>query len=552
TLIWDTQTEFPDGVNPPYIPKNYDDEFHGPLLLRPALGNSYNIPAVKALEYFGVCEFIDNVQKLGLVSLQDTGCEETGQPREHGLSLALGGGAVTPLEMAGAYSVLANQGHYLPPFSISRIENRSGDILYEHQAVISNENLAARPEHAYLLSDILSDDSARQVEFGSNSRLTIAGYQVAAKTGTSGTDRFDVRDGWTIGYTPEVVTAVWVGNTDNEPVAEGQTGYGLAAPIWNEFMTEYLSQRSPVQFIRPAGIIDVEICLDSGAQPGPGCERRGLESFAADQPPPDSSQDFLKRTFIDLWTNLVANDNCTESVFEATFFNLVANGREDVLNREKASAKNWLENSSAGQNWASQRGITIPLQLPPAESCSGDTPRPIVEITSPKQSEEITGEINITGSAFGPGFAGYQVDYGLSHDPQGWGEIQGIRTSSIENNILASWDSTVAGGGPAAIRVIIIGPDNKYTEEEDPVKLESRVLVIVVEPTPTPTPTPTDTPTPTPTPTATSTPTATETPSPTNTGTPTWTPTATKPAVSLATPTSSSVEVPTSTSTPSE
>ena len=341
-----------------------------------------------------------------------------------------------------------------------------------------------------------------------------------------------------------------MGNTDNEPVAEGQTGYGMASPIWNDFMTRYLSGKQAVEFSRPDNIAEVEICLDSGAQPGPGCERRGIEIFAGDQLPPGSDQDFLKPLFVDLWTNLEANESCTESVFEATFFNLVANGREDVLVREKMSAREWLENTSAGQSWTSQRGISIPLRLPPAEACNDDTPRPVVEITSPRQSDEVTGEIDIRGTALGPGFAGYEVEYGLSHDPLGWGQVQGRRSNTVENGLLAPWDTSVAEGGPAAIKVVIIGPDNIYTSEDDPVRLESRVLLIVIEPTPTPTPTPTDTPTPTPSPTATSTSTSTPTPSPTNTSTPIGTPTPTRPAQVLATPTPGDSTDPVSALTP--
>ena len=551
TLIWDTQTEFPDGANPPYIPKNYDDEFHGPVLLRPALGNSYNIPAVKALEFFGVCEFIANVQKLGLVSLQDAGCDEVGLPRDHGLSLALGGGEVTPLEMAGAYGVLANQGHYLPPFTISRIENRKGELLFEQQASLTNDNLVARPDHTYLISDILSDDSARWQEFGTNSRLNVEGQRVAAKTGTSGTDRFDVRDGWTVGYTPEVVTAVWVGNTDNEPVGEGQTGYGMASPIWNDFMTRYLSGKQALEFPRLDTITDVEICLDSGAQPGPGCDSRSKEFFAHDQLPSGSDRDFLKPVFIDLWTNLEANENCSESVYEANFFNLVAYGREDVLVREQRSARQWLENTSSGQNWAGQRRITLPLQLPPASACDQDTPRPKVEISQPRQSEQVTGEIEIWGSALGPAFAGYEVEYGLSHDPQGWGRIQERRTHIVDNNLLAKWDASDVAGGPATIRVIIIGPDNIYTEEDDPVRMEARVLLLILEPTATPTSTPTDTPTPTNTPTPTPTPTATttSTPSPMATSTPSPTPSKIVPSDFTPIPTVGGTQPPPSTAT---
>ena len=533
TLIWDTQTQFPNGANPPYVPKNYDDEFHGPLRLRPALGNSYNVPAVKALEYVGVCQFVAEAPRLGLTSLQDPGCQETGQPRNLGLALALGGGAVSPLEMAGAYAALANQGRYLEPFAISRIENRRGELIFEHQPAGPEGSQAMRPEHAYLLSHILSDNGARQPEFGQNNLLAIPGHRVAAKTGTSGTDRFDVRDGWTIGYTPEVVAAVWVGNTDNEPVAAGQSGYRLAAPLWNAFMREYLAERQPLEFARPPGIIEAEICASSGALPGPGCQETLIELFAQDQPPAESSEDFIQPRFVDLWTNTLASDNCTESVYEANFFNLIVNGAPEVVERERQNARSWLEETANGRAWAERHDIVLPLRLPPAETCPADGPRPEAALAQPRSGESVTGEVEIIGTARGPNYAGFAIDYGLSHDPQGWGVVQALTAQTVEDSLLARWDTDGIEGGPVTIRLTIFGPDNPYTEELDPVALEDRVQLTLLEPTPTPTPTATDTPTPTNTPTPTATGTATATP--TATGTPTATTPAT--ATSTATPT---------------
>jgi 1A family penicillin-binding protein len=517
TLVWDVPTQFPNGANPAYEPKNYDDEFHGPLRLRPALGNSYNIPAVKALEYYGVCNFIANVQKVGMTALQDPGCQEGGLPRTHGLSLALGGGEVPALEMAGAFGTLANQGKYIPPATITRIENRQGDIIFQRN-VAGSETQAIRPEHAFLLSDILSDDGARQIEFGPNNLLNIPGHRVAAKTGTSGTTASDVRDAWTIGYTPEVVTAVWVGNTDNQPIGVGQSGYRLASPIWNQFMSAYLAGRQPVDFVRPPTISDVEICADSGAQPGPGCTQRIVERFANDQPPPGIDHDFLQSLFVDLWTNLIATDNCTESVYEVTLFNLVVNGREEVLDRERQAAKNWLENSFAGQSWAAQRGVAIPLRLPPSASCDQNTPRPVASISRPQPADMLIDDIEIRGSAMGPNYTGYLVEYGLSHDPQGWAPVQELRTHQVDNDLLARWNTLVAEPGPVTIRLRVFGPDNPYTNEYDPISIEARVPVLVIEPTPTPSPTATETPTPTITPSAT--PTLTPSPTPTATETP--------------------------------
>jgi 1A family penicillin-binding protein len=550
TLIWDVPTQFPDGANPPYAPKNFDDEFHGPLRLRPALGNSYNIPAVKTLEFVGVCNFINNVQKLGMTSLQDEGCRENGVPRDHGLSLALGGGEVSPLEMAGAFAVLANQGQYQRPFAINRIQNRSGDLIFEHQPADALASSVARPEHAYLLSHILSDNEARQPEFGPNNSLLVGGHRVAAKTGTSGTDRFDVRDGWTIGYTPEIVTAVWVGNTDNRPVAAGQSGYQMASPIWNSFMSRYLADRQPVEFPRPAGITQAEICADSGARPGSGCDRRVVELFAGDQPPAGVDQDFLRPIFVDLWTNLVANEACTEAVHEATFFNLVANGRGEVLARERSNAQAWLEQTAGGRAWASQRNISLPLRLPPSEACDRNTPRPEVAISEPKSQDSVSGEIEIFGTALGPNFGGYLVDFGLSHDPQGWGPVQELRTHTVDEQLLARWNTEDIEGGPVTVRVIIFGPDNPYTDEEDPVSQEARVLLTLLEPTPTATATPTETPTATTTPTATvtgtatATPTETATPSPTSSASPTASSTPSATVTASATPDGTSTPVP--------
>ncbi|MEJ2746323.1 MAG: PBP1A family penicillin-binding protein [Anaerolineae bacterium] len=515
TLIWDVPTQFPNGANPPYEPKNYDDAFHGPLRLRPSLGNSYNIPAVKALEYVGVCNFIANAQKLGLNSLQDTGCTDQGQPSSHGLSLALGGGEIAPLEMAAAFATLANQGRYLEPYALSRIENRQGEVLYEHPAPDLAAAQVARPEHAYLLTHILSDNDARQPEFGINNNLVISGHRAAAKTGTSGTDQFDVRDGWTIGYTPYVVTAVWTGNTDNSPIGTGQSGYRVASPIWNSFMTQYHANRPAMDFVRPSGIVEAEICAASGTRPGPDCTDRRLELFAADQPPLEADRDFIQKVPIDLWTLQRATGACTESVYDASFFTLLVSGRDNVRDREQNAAKLWLEQTAAGQNWAANHGFSVPLRLPPDETCEGQA-RPIVTITQPGTGQEIIDTVDIFGSVNGPNFAGYTVEYGLGNNPDGWGLVQGRQPDPVDAGRLASWDTSgIQNFGPITLRVVIFGPDNPYTADNDPVSLEARTLLTLLEPTPTPTPTPTETPTATATPTET----PTETPTPISTKT---------------------------------
>jgi penicillin-binding protein 1C len=522
TLLWDVPTEFPDGANPPYAPKNYDDEFHGPLRIRPALGNSYNVPAVKALEFVGVCEFIANVQKVGLHSLQDTGCAGNGIPRDHGLSLALGGGEIPPLEMAGGFATLANQGRFIAPYAIQRITDRQGRVLYDQATLTPAPQQVVRPEHAYLLTHILSDNNARQPEFGADNSLVIPGYPTAVKTGTSGSTREDVRDGWTIGYAPQVLTTVWIGNTDNEPIGAGQSGYQLATPIWNRFMTEYLAGRQPLDFIRPPGIVQQEVCATTGTVPGPGCTQRIPEVFAGDQPPLNDPA--LATTTVDRWTGLAANNFCPEATYPGNFGDVIVFGRPEVLDRERALALNWLQTTPQGQAWAAQAGIGLPLRPPPVQQCDANTPRPRVEINRPAGGSEVTGEIEIGGTVAGPNYAGYQVEYGLGENPGGWGLIQGQNPNTYQDGPLARWDTAQLGdySGPVTIRVIIFGPDNPFTAEFDPVTAEDRITLRVTQPTPTPTATPTATGSPTPT--ATATPTETPTALPSLTPTATWTP----------------------------
>lgn len=526
TLLWDVQTQFSDGANPPYIPKNFDNEFHGPVRIRPALGNSYNIPAVKAMEFVGVCNFISNMQKLGMTSLQDDGCAEAGQPRSHGLSLALGAGEMPPLQIAGAFSALANNGRFIPPYAITHIEDRNGVVLFDNPAPTTAAPQAIRPEHAYLLSNILSDNEARLGEFGWNNLLNIPGYQVAVKTGTSGSSADDVRDGWTVGYAQQILAAVWVGNTDNRPIGYGQSGYLLASPIWNQFMTAWLTGQPSVAFERPPTVFDREICADTGiaADSSSTCVQRMAESFAVDQPPQDPSTG-VTRAAIDLWTGLLANSSCTEAVFEGTFGGGVpVFGNPDVLDRERSLATNWMQGTAAGQQWSMATGLSAATLSPPAQGCDGNTPRPRAVITSPRSDNDALdrGAIAIWGTVMGPNYQGYQVEYGLGQNPGGWGLIQERRPEAMQDGLLAIWDaSQVAYSGPVTIRVIVFGPDNPFTADYDPVQIESRSVFNLLAPTPTVTATATETLTATPT----ATPTETASPTPTITETPTATPT---------------------------
>jgi 1A family penicillin-binding protein len=242
TILDDSPVTYRFG-NEIYSPVNYDGRYHGKIPLRYALANSYNIPAVKVLSTLGIPSLVDWGRKMGINSWKEAS--------NYGLSLTLGGGEVRPIELAQAYLILANQGYRVPINGILQVNDYAGKINYQPQ--IKREKILDEGI-AYILSDILSDNFARQWAFGPHSFLEINGYKVAVKTGT--TD--NKKDNWTVGYTPEFLVLVWVGNNDGSPMnpylTSGITG---AAPIWNRIMTYLLKNYGQgLWFEKPENLVE--------------------------------------------------------------------------------------------------------------------------------------------------------------------------------------------------------------------------------------------------------------------------------------------------------
>jgi len=260
TVIVDVSTKYPSGDpnKPEYEPKNYDNKFRGPMQLRYALGNSINTIAVKVSALVGIPDVLRLANDMGIASLEST----TDNIRRIGLSLTLGGGEVTLLDLTNAFGVFATNGLRHDDVSILKVTDYKGNVLYEYKPTSARQVLSS--SICYLISDILSDNDARKDIFGPNSFLFINGKTVAVKTGT--TD--DKRDNWTIGYTPSVVVGTWVGNNDNSPMnpslASGVTG---AAPIWNKIMQEVLKGKKDESFVRPPDIIEMDIDAYGGGFP---------------------------------------------------------------------------------------------------------------------------------------------------------------------------------------------------------------------------------------------------------------------------------------------
>jgi 1A family penicillin-binding protein len=246
TILFDLPTEFGTGEKS-YRPQNYTGKTYGPVTARQALANSLNIASVKMLWLAGVRESVELAQRLGITTLKD--------PNEYGLSLVLGGGAVTLLEESSAFGVFANDGIRVEPEAILRVETTDGKVLFSHHPV---ETRVLDREIAREITDILSDNEARALVFGTQTPLTLGSRPVAAKTGTAQ----DFRDAWTIGYTPSLVAGVWVGNNDYSPMARGADGSVVAAPIWNTFMREALKEKPIESFPKPKPVVTKKPILD--------------------------------------------------------------------------------------------------------------------------------------------------------------------------------------------------------------------------------------------------------------------------------------------------
>lgn len=255
TIVVDEPTAFPNAPGqPPYRPHNYDFKFDGPMTVRHALSNSKNIPAVKALMFVGIPDFVKMAGAFGI---------HFENPDLYGLSLALGGGEARLLDMVSAYSGLANGGVLVPPVAVLRIEDAEGRVLEQYTPPEGRQLVS--PVHAYMITSILSDNTAREPLQGPNSPLKLT-RPAAAKTGS--TD--DYKDSWTIGYTPNLVTGVWVGNTDSTPMREVLGSLG-AGRIWHQFMEDVHAGTPVVDFVPPPGVREYRVCRETGQLPTPDC-----------------------------------------------------------------------------------------------------------------------------------------------------------------------------------------------------------------------------------------------------------------------------------------
>lgn len=277
-ILYDTLTHFKIEGQPDYVPRNYDGKFRGPVRLRTALANSLNIPAVKMMDLIGIEAFLQTAHEMGITTMNDRS--------RIGLSLTLGGGEVRLLDMATVFSTLASMGVRHDPVAILKVTDPRGKVLEEARNFAGERVLA--PEYPYILADILSDDNERAPIFGAHSWLYLPGHRAAVKTGT--TD--EKKDNWTVGFTPSLTIAVWIGNNDNSSMlTAGSEG---AAPIWHKAMLAFLQGKADEWYEKPQDVVKLPVdkafgsvvcegneameeLFVKGTEPGPCVMRRRIE-----------------------------------------------------------------------------------------------------------------------------------------------------------------------------------------------------------------------------------------------------------------------------------
>ena len=270
TILMDSPVKYSMGAGlPPYEPHDADLQFRGPVTVRRALANSLNVPAVEMLNLEGIPELLQTLHLFGITTLLQP-------PGYYGLSLTLGSGPVRLLDLTFAYATLANGGvqvgepvtnpqpgqSALEPVAILKVTDAKGKVLYNYHPPTGIRQ--ASPQATWLITDILADDAARAETFGAHSYLELD-RPAAVKTGT--TEQF--QDSWTMGYTPQLVVGVWVGNANDQPMKNvfGARGAGL---IWHEFMETALKGQPVLQFNRPSGLVRASVDAETGLRPVPG------------------------------------------------------------------------------------------------------------------------------------------------------------------------------------------------------------------------------------------------------------------------------------------
>lgn len=457
TGILDTPFEMKDAATgDPFVPRNPNGNFVGPITAASALGNSLNVTAIKTIIYAGVPETLKNLKAFGYTTFNS--------PGGYGPALTTGGSDVSLVDQVFAYSVLANNGimrgqpllvdaplekdeRQLEPVVLLKVKDYDGKTKYEFKQPDERRIVAA--EYPYLITSILSDGKNQCITYGVCNALGLPnGFPSAAKTGTSAPfeDRPNlIGETWTLGYTPELVAGTWAGNSDNAPI-QGITSTSVSLRTWRDYMVEALAylKKPATPFPRPDGVVSRDVCWPSGRLPSDLCPQanRYQSLFASavissdpKKQPPD---------LVDSWWQKVKLDTRTGQ--RATPETPAAFVKEEVrLVFPKDDVAKW----GGLQEWAVTNGVAS--LLAPAEDGGGQGQ---VFVLTPQSNAEVSGLVPVRGRAHSDDFIRYTVDFGRGVGPTTWTRIQ-TSTASTLDGTLATWDTRLLGDGTYTLRVTL-------------------------------------------------------------------------------------------------
>ena len=473
TEILDTPISYSDGVNAAFTPRNPSGDFHGPISVHDALGNSLNIPAFKTALYVGVPNVVAEYKKFGMTTLDD---------HSYGPSVTIGGVDIKLYDVAYAYTVLANNGvmrgmptrldlqdgnRKLDPVTILQITKADGEVLYpktdDHRVKVQEEHVVD-PQYAYMITSILSDPNAFCITYGCGA-LSI-GRPWGVKTGTS--EPFEnshaIGETWTYGYTPELVTGVWAGNSDNSPV-HNILSTSISYRAVRDFMEAALADTPPSNFERPGGLSFVDTCTPSGLRATDACGRK-VHNLLPDATAPKQPDDWWRKAKIDIRNGLLASE-LTPPQFVQERFGLAV--PESVQGFARDQALEWSKVLNAG--------------VVPVDRSNGQSP---VEISSPKNGSTVKNVVYIYGKADTPDFIAYRLEFGAGPNPTEWTLIT-RSTDRPVNNGLGLWNTADLPDGTYTLRLVL---EDKTRGELSTFATVTIGANIRVSPTFTPVPTP--------------------------------------------------------------
>ncbi|UCF60267.1 MAG: transglycosylase domain-containing protein, partial [Anaerolineaceae bacterium] len=419
------------------VPPNDDGQDHGPVRMRTALANSYNVAAARSLKLVGVENVLPTLRSMGVTTLVEPGVD-------YGSLLASGNAEVTLLDMAFSYGIVANGGQLvgmaapsesglpavrsLDPVAIIRVENASGREIYNYT---QEERAVLSQQLSYLLVDVLSDEAARWPTFGHPNP-----FEIGRPAGVKSSTIMDGYDNWTIGFTPSHLVGVWIGNLDDNPIRQMNALNG-ATPIWHAII-RYATRDTPREvWALPAGVSLMEVCDPSGLLPTRYCPNVVREVFIHGTEP--THYDNLYQPFlINKETNKLATLNTPLEYVEERVY---------MIPPPEAA------------EWARQVGIEGPPQEYDTQYEGLDVD-PDVHFTSPQPFDILRGEVILQGNARPEAFEYFRLQYGRGLNPSRWIQIGEDITTPVSDGVLGSWDT---GGlnGLYTLQLLVVQSDGR-------------------------------------------------------------------------------------------